>query len=80
MNKQLATFSLLSTQWKKYNRSYLDNFVPLFATLLIEKAITNFGQKDYIELAEGFKQLYSLPPLPSFLVSSLVEKLLSYDF
>ena len=80
MNKQLATFSLLSTQWKKYNRSYLDNFVPLFATLLIEKAITNFGQKDYIELAEGFKQLYSLPPLPSYLVSSLVAKLLKLRF
>ena len=79
MDKQLATFSLLSTQWQKYNKSYLDNFVPLFATLLVENTISNFAQKDYAILAEDFKKLFSLP-IPAYLISSLVAKLLSLHF
>lgn len=79
MDKQLATFSLLSTQWQKYNKSYLDNFVPLFATLLVENTISNFAQKDYVILAEDFKKLFSLY-IPAYLISSLVAKLLSLHF
>ena len=79
MDKQLATFSLLSTQWQKYNKSYLDNFVPLFATLLVENNISNFAQKDYTVLAENFKKLFSLP-IPAYLISSLVAKLVNLHF
>ena len=75
MERQLVTFSLLSVQWQKYNKSYLDNFIPLFATLLIEKNKNNFEQKDYPQLATAFKELFSLP-LPAYLVSSIVAKML----
>lgn len=79
MEKQLATFSLLSTQWQKYNKSYLDNFVPLFTTLLVENNISSFTQKDYAVLAEDFEKLFSLP-IPAYLISSLVAKLLGLHF
>lgn len=75
MNKHLATFSLLSTQWQKYNKSYLDNFVPLFATLLVEKQKRSFEHKDFTNLANDFKDLFSLH-LPAYLVSPLVSKLI----
>jgi|GEM_PF-2464504 hypothetical protein len=79
MNEQLATFSLISTQWQKYNKSYLDNFVPLFATLLINKKITSFKQKDYTILSDNFKQIFVLPPIPAYLISSLVSKLVKLN-
>ena len=75
MDRKLVTFSLLSVQWQKYNKSYLDNFIPLFATLLIEKNKHNFEQKDYTKLADDFKDLFSLP-LPAYLISSIVAKML----
>ena len=78
MNRQLATFSLLSTQWQKYNKSYLDNFVPLFSTLLLESSIKNFEQKDYVDLAQNFKEMFELT-LPPYLISSLVAKLLNLN-
>lgn len=76
MNEQLATFSLISTQWQKYNKSYLDNFIPLFATLLIDKKQPHFGQRDYKKLSDDFASTFALPPIPSYLISSLVGRLL----
>jgi len=76
MNEQLATFSLIATQWEKYNKSYLDNFVPLFATLLINTNLPSFKQKDYVKLSKDFKNAFVLPSIPAYLISSLVSKLL----
>lgn len=76
MNEQLATFSLIATQWEKYNKSYLDNFVPLFATLLINTNLLSFKQKDYVKLSKDFKNAFVLPSIPAYLISSLVSKLL----
>lgn len=76
MNEQLATFSLISTQWQKYNKSYLDNFIPLFATLLINKKNQNFKQPDFGELSNDFTKAFALPLIPAYLIGSLVSKLL----
>lgn len=76
MNEQLATFSLISTQWQKYNKSYLDNFIPLFATLLINKKIQNFKQPGFGELSNDFTEAFALPLIPAYLIGSLVSKLL----
>lgn len=76
MDKYLTTFSLISTQWEKYNKSYLDNFIPLFATLLIEKEKKSFEQKDYYKIAEDFRELFGLPRIPPYLITSLVSKLI----
>ena len=78
MDRKLITFSLLSVQWQKYNKSYLDNFIPLFATLLIEKKKHNFEQKDYTQLADDFKDLFSLP-LPAYLIGSIVTKMVQQN-
>lgn len=45
MANQLLSLTLLATQWEKYNKSYLDNFVPLFATFLVKKNKISFKKK-----------------------------------
>lgn len=73
MTNQLIALTLLSKQWQKLNKSYLENFVPLFATLIIKNKIQNFEKREFSELAKKFSQEYGLP-LPTYIVGPIVNK------
>lgn len=71
---QLASFSLISVQWHKYNKTYLDNFIPLFCTMFIDQKISKIEIKDYGTLVSQFNAIYSID-LPSYIIQPIIEKL-----
>ena len=76
---KLASFSLISLQWHKYKKTYLDNFIPLFCTMLIDNTISKIEIKDYPELVDLFRKMYSID-LPLYVVQAIIDAMYQFDF
>lgn len=74
MKNQLLSLTLLSKQWEKYNQTYLDNFLPLFATLMVKNNVHKINKADFAKISESFVNEYKIP-FPTYIVGPIVNKL-----
>lgn len=76
---KLASFSLISLQWHKYKKTYLDNFIPLFCTMLIDNNISKIEIKDYPKLIDLFQKMYSID-IPLYVVQPIINNMYQFGF
>lgn len=60
MYRTIISFSLVSALWETYNRDYLDNFVPFFATLFKRRSIFKFSDVEIKKFTKMFSEDYGL--------------------
>lgn len=59
--------------WEKYNKDYIDNFIPFFATLLLKKDYKPFSIDSVTPLIEGFEKQFGLK-IPHDPMRTIIKK------
>jgi len=73
MDRTLISFSLVSSLWARYNKDYLDIFVPFIATLLYKHTITEIKEDQIKILRDYFYKEFGLN-IPHHPMVSLLNK------
>jgi hypothetical protein len=77
MDSSLLSLCLVNTLWQKYQKTYIDNFVPLMVTTLLKHEILTFSRNDNDKIVEAFVEDYgiTLPREPAISILGRCKKL-----
>jgi hypothetical protein len=60
MDSPLLSLCLVNTLWQKYQKTYIDNFVPLMATTLLKHEFIHFSRNDNDKIVAAFVEDYGI--------------------
>lgn len=74
MNRTLFSLAIIRTNWEIYRKDYIENFVPLFATLIKQKNYSEISVEKLDIIKNDFQQEYGLI-IPTNPIISILNRL-----
>jgi hypothetical protein len=76
MNRTLLSLAIIRTNWEQSRKDYIENFVPLVATLIKIKGYTEIAFENINEIKKDFQEEYGLvlPSSPLFTILNRLSK------
>jgi hypothetical protein len=76
MDSPLLSLCLVNMLWQKYQKTYIDNFVPLMATTLLRHKFLKFSRNDTDKIVAAFVEDYgiTLPREPAISILGKCKK------
>lgn len=74
MNRSLISLAIIRTNWEKSKKDHIENFVPLVATLFLEKEYKSVGPDNLISISKDFKRRFGIQ-LPSHPLETVLKRM-----
>jgi hypothetical protein len=74
MSRSLISLAIVRTNWEKYKKDHIENFVPLVATLILEKEYASIGADNIYAISKEFQERFGLK-LPSHPLEVVLKRM-----
>jgi len=74
MSRSLISLAIVRTNWDRYKKDHIENFVPMVATLFIEKKYKSVGADNITSISKDFKERFGIE-LPSHPMEVVLKRM-----
>ena len=74
MSRSLISLAIIRTNWDRYKKDHIENFVPMVATLFIEKDYKSVGADNITSISKDFKERFGIE-LPSHPMETVLKRM-----
>lgn len=79
MSRSLISLAIVRTNWDRFRKDHVENFVPLVATLIVEKKYTSIGPDNLIQISKDFQERFGIN-LPTHPLETVLKRMSKEDY